>query len=61
MDRSDANTALNALGTIVSAFKALLDSVAGRRNVGARLSGSAAAPSQAQEQQALQVLGITAG
>lgn len=47
-DLSDANTALNALGTIVSAFKALLDSVATRRNVGARLSGSAAAPSQAQ-------------
>ncbi|MHC0612973.1 twin-arginine translocation signal domain-containing protein [Komagataeibacter oboediens] len=59
-DLSDANTALNALGTIVSAFKALLDSVATRRNVGARLSGSAAAPSQAQVQQALQVLGVTA-
>ncbi|MBV0889988.1 twin-arginine translocation signal domain-containing protein [Komagataeibacter oboediens] len=44
----------------VSAFKALLDSVATRRNVGARLSGSAAAPSQAQVQPALQVLGVTA-
>ena len=59
-DLSDANTALNALNTIISAFKALLDSVAGRRNVGARLSGSAVAPSQAQVQQALQVLGVTA-
>lgn len=59
-DLSNANTALNALATIVSAFKALLDSVAARRNVGARLSGSAAAPSQAQVQQALQVLGVTA-
>ncbi|WP_395371467.1 hypothetical protein [Komagataeibacter diospyri] len=58
-DLSDANTALNALGTIVSAFKALLDSVAARRHVGARLSG-AAAPSQAQVQQALKVLGVTA-
>ncbi|GAN95351.1 hypothetical protein Geu3261_0020_014 [Komagataeibacter europaeus NBRC 3261] len=60
-DLANANTALNALATIVSAFKALLDSVAMRRNVGARLSGSAAAPSQAQVQQALQVLGVTAG
>ena len=60
-DLSNANTALNALATIVSAFKALLDSVAARRNVGARLSGSAVAPSQAQVQQALQVLGVTAG
>ena len=59
-DLSDANTALNALATIVSAFKALLDSVAARRNVGARLSGSAVAPSQTQVQQALQVLGVTA-
>ncbi|WP_227672468.1 hypothetical protein [Komagataeibacter sp. FXV3] len=59
-DLSDANTALSALSTIVSAFKALLDSVAARRNVGARLSGSAAAPSQTQVQQALQVLGVTA-
>ncbi|GBQ65811.1 hypothetical protein [Komagataeibacter swingsii] len=59
-DLTNANTALNALNTIISAFKALLDSVAARRNVGARLSGSAAAPSQAQVQQALQVLGVTA-
>ena len=59
-DLSNANTALNALATIVSAFKALLDSVAARRNVGARLSGSAVAPSQTQVQQALQVLGVTA-
>ncbi|MEZ7137247.1 twin-arginine translocation signal domain-containing protein [Komagataeibacter sp. SM21] len=59
-DLANANTALNALATIVSAFKALLDSVAARRNVGARLSGSAVAPSQAQVQQALQVLGVTA-
>lgn len=59
-DLSDANTALNALGTIVSAFKALLDSVGVGRNVGARLSGAAVAPSAAQVQQALQVLGVTA-
>ncbi|GCE79163.1 twin-arginine translocation signal domain-containing protein [Komagataeibacter oboediens] len=59
-DLSDANTALNAPSTIVSGFKALLDSVATRRNVGTRLSGSAVAPSQAQVQQALQVLGVTA-
>ncbi|GCE89420.1 hypothetical protein MSKU15_1021 [Komagataeibacter diospyri] len=58
---SNANTALNALGTIISAFKALLDSVAARRNVGARrLSGAAAAPSQTQVQQALRTLGVTA-
>ncbi|RFD18575.1 hypothetical protein DY926_15905 [Komagataeibacter melaceti] len=60
-DLTNANTALNALGTIVSAFKALLDSVAVRRNVGARLSGSTPAPSRAQVQQALKVLGVTAG
>ncbi|MBV1823390.1 hypothetical protein [Komagataeibacter oboediens] len=59
-DLSNANTALNALNTIVSAFKALLDSVATRRNVGARLSGSVATPSQAQVQQALRTLGATA-
>jgi len=59
-DLSDANTALNVLTTIVSAFKALLDSVAARRNVGARLSGAAAAPFQAQVQQALRTLGVTA-
>lgn len=59
-DLSDASTALNALGTIVSAFKALLDSVAVRRNVGARLSASTPAPSRVQVQQALKVLGVTA-
>ncbi|MCK9820747.1 hypothetical protein [Komagataeibacter oboediens] len=59
-DLANANTALNALATIVSAFKALLDSVTTRRNVGARLSSAAAAPSQAQVQQALRTLGVTA-
>lgn len=32
-DLSDASTALNALGTIISAFRALLDSVAVRRSI----------------------------
>ncbi|CAM2762100.1 hypothetical protein CFR75_05980 [Komagataeibacter xylinus] len=58
-DLSNANTALNALATIVSAFKALLDSVAVRRPVGAMASATPA-PSQAQVQQALRVLGVTA-
>ncbi|MGS0648900.1 hypothetical protein ACU81Q_14880 [Komagataeibacter melomenusus] len=57
-DLSNANTALNALATIVSAFKALLDSVAVRRPVGA-MATTTPAPSQAQVQQALRVLGVT--
>ncbi|QHC35334.1 hypothetical protein [Komagataeibacter xylinus] len=59
-DLSNANTALSALGTIVSAFKGLLDSVAVRRPVGAAMASATPAPSQAQVQQALRVLGVTA-
>lgn len=59
-DLSDANTALNALSTIVSAFKALLDSVDVPRKVGARLSASSPAPAPTQVQQALRVLGVRA-
>ncbi|GBQ52302.1 hypothetical protein ACM0P6_02735 [Komagataeibacter sucrofermentans] len=57
-DLSNANTALSALGTIVSAFKGLLDSVTVRRPVGAMVNATPA-PSQAQVQQALKVLGVT--
>lgn len=46
-DLGNANTALNALATIVSAFKALLDSVAVRHPVGA-MANATPAPSQAQ-------------
>ena len=59
-DLTNANTALSALGTVVSAFKGVLDSVATRRNVGA-MAAAAVPPSKAQVQQALQVLGVTAG
>ncbi|WP_242501314.1 hypothetical protein [Komagataeibacter xylinus] len=62
-DLSNANTALNALATIVRAFKALLDSVAVQRPVGAMamaMSSVTPAPSHAQVHQALRVLGVTA-
>ncbi|MCW4580988.1 hypothetical protein NO221_11370, partial [Gluconacetobacter entanii] len=59
-DLTNANTALSALGTVVSAFKGVLDSVAVRRNVGV-MAAATVPPSKAQVQQALQVLGVTAG
>jgi hypothetical protein len=58
-DLSNANTALTALGTIVSAFKGMLDSLAGRRNVGTMVA-VAVPPAKVRVQQALQVLGVTA-
>ncbi|RFD18480.1 hypothetical protein DY926_16425 [Komagataeibacter melaceti] len=54
-DLSSASTALNALGTIVAAFRALLDSVGARHRTMAT-----AAPAPAQVRQALGVLGVVA-